>query len=92
MRKSYRQHTCLEIFHVGVLSQKRNNNFQFQDFGDNFEKMDQSEKQVMWTKMDVDILDIIEKLDNFDFDQRKKKRTKVEIKDKMTSESHCSRL
>ena len=40
--------------------------------------------------MDVDILD--EKMDNFDFDQRKKKRTKVEIEDKMTSESHCSRL
>ena len=42
--------------------------------------------------MDVDILDIIEKMDNFDFDQRKKNRIKVEIEDKMTSESHCSRL
>ena len=45
--------------------------------------MDQSEKiWVMWTKMDVDILDIIEKLDNFDFDQRKKNGQKLKLRTK----------
>ena len=33
----------------------------------------------MWTKMDVDILDIIEKMDNFDFDQRKKNGQKLKL-------------